>query len=236
MKERTPEISVIVPALNEEKYIGHVFKGLAEQTFKDFETIVADNNSSDHTREIARKYAKVVVEKRRGISRGRNAGASAACGRLLVFLDADTRPAPGCLEAYYKGIKGDVIAATGPILPLEKAKATIMMGYKFVSILFVKASVLMGKPSVIGSNFAVLRSAFEKVNGFDVNLATYEDWDLSLRLRKVGKIAYLDDALVYTSVRRVQEWGIHGFFAFHVGNMWRYNLLKKPKEDYDPVR
>ncbi len=232
-----PEISVIVPALNEEKYIGYVFAGLRQQTFRNFETIVSDNGSTDRTVQIAKKNrAKVVLERRRGISRNRNRGARAARGRILVFLDADTKPSPGLLQSYYDGLNGKVIAATGPILPLEKSGATVTAGFKFVSILFVKLSVLVDRPSIVGLNFAVLRSAYEKVGGFDPNLATYEDWDMSLRLRKAGRIAYLDDALVYTSVRRVEKWGIHGFFAYHVGNIWRYNLLKKPKEEYELIR
>lgn len=233
---KAPAISVIVPALNEEKYINHVFEGLKKQTFTDFETIVSDNGSTDRTVQIARRHAKVVIERRKGISRNRNSGARAARGRIFVFLDADTKPSPGLLQAYYDGLNGDVVAATGPILPLEKSRATITAGYKFVSILFVKLSVLIGRPSIVGLNFAVLRNAYEKVGGFDPNLATYEDWDMSLRLMKVGKIAYLDDALVYTSVRRVEKWGIHGFFAYYVGNMWRYTLLKKPKKEYELVR
>ena len=68
-------ISVIIPALNEEKYIRYVFEGLRSQTFKDFETIVVDGNSTDRTREIARKYAHVIIDKHTGIGRARNSGA-----------------------------------------------------------------------------------------------------------------------------------------------------------------
>ena len=56
-----PKISVIIPALNEEKYIRHSLDGLSHQTFKDFEIIVVDSNSKDRTRQIAKKYAKVIV-------------------------------------------------------------------------------------------------------------------------------------------------------------------------------
>jgi glycosyltransferase involved in cell wall biosynthesis len=231
------KVSVVIPALNEEKYIGYTFDGLGRQSFKDFEVIVADAGSADKTREIARKYgAKVVIERRKGIARGRNAGAKVAKGDILIFLDADTKPSPRLIESYVKGLKGDVVAATGPILPLEKTKKSIRWGYKFVSILFVKLAIKIGRPTIVGSNFAVRRNAFEKVGGFNSNLITYEDWDLSKRLKKYGKIIYIDDAVVYTSARRIFAWGIHGFFNFHVGNMIRYNLFKKPKDEYEPIR
>ncbi len=231
------EASIIIPALNEEKYIGYVFEGLKKQSFKDFEVIVADGGSKDKTREIAKRYgAKVVIERRKGIARGRNAGAKIAKGRVLIFIDADTMPSKDLVKLYVNELKGNTIAATGPILPLEKTKKSIELGYKFVSILFVKTAIKIGRPTIVGSNFAVVRDVFEKVGGFDERLMTYEDWDLSKKIKKYGRIKYLDDAVVYTSARRIFAWGIHGFFSYHFGNIIRYNLLKKPKEEYEPIR
>jgi GT2 family glycosyltransferase len=129
-----------------------------------------------------------------------------------------------------------VIAATGPILPLEKTSRRMNLGFKFVSILFVKASILIGRPSVVGSNFAVRSSSFRKVGGFNEKFLTYEDYDLSLRLRRQGEIRYLDDAVVHASIRRVKAWGIFGYFSYHMGNIIRYSLVKKPKETYEPIR
>ncbi len=235
---KRPEISVVVPALNEAKYIHNLFDGLDAQEFRNFETIVVDGGSSDATREISRRRgARVVVERRKGIGRARNAGAAAAKGGLLVFLDADTKPGPALLGAYRRALGSSaVIAATGPILPLEKSNLLVRLGFLFVSVLFVKASILLNRSSVVGLNFAVRKGAFEAVHGFNPRYVTYEDWDLSLRLRKLGRIAYLDDALVWTSARRVKAWGIHGFFAFHVGNMLRYNTGREPKRHYAQIR
>ena len=146
-------------------------------------------------------------------------------------------PPPRLLEVYNRAFKNsDVIAATGPILPLEKTSTRVDLGYKAVSISLVKLSIMLNRSSLIGSNFAVRRDVFEHLGGFNEDFATYEDWDLSLRLRKFGKIAYLDKAIAYTSVRRVKAWGIHGFFLYHVGNILRYNLTKKPNEHYEPIR
>jgi cellulose synthase/poly-beta-1,6-N-acetylglucosamine synthase-like glycosyltransferase len=230
-------ISVIVPALNEEKYIGNVFEGLRGQTFRDFETIVVDGNSKDRTREIARKHARVVMERREGIGRARNTGAKAARGDILVFLDADTKPSRKLLETYYNAFRDTSdVAATGPILPLEKTNTRVDLGYKAVSILFVKSSILFGRASIVGSNFAVRREIFERVKGFNEKYLTYEDWDLSLRIRKLGRIAYLDDAVVQTSVRRIKAWGVSGFFIYHTLNVIRYHLFKKPNDEYAPIR
>lgn len=235
---KRPEISVIVPALNEAKYIHNLFEGLRTQGFRNFETIVVDGGSKDKTREIARRSgARVIVERRKGIGRARNVGAKAARGRLLVFLDADTKPCRSLLYLYLRALgSSDAIAATGPIMPLEKSNLLVRLGFLFVSVIFVKASVLFGRPSLVGLNFAVRKRAFDKIHGFNDDYITYEDWDLSLRLSKLGRIEYLDDAVVWTSVRRIEAWGISGFFMFHVGNMLRYNTGRKPKERYAPIR
>lgn len=232
-----PKISVILPVLNEEKYIEQALEGLKHQSFKDFEVIVVDGGSKDKTVAIAKRYkARVIIDKRKGISIARNRGAWAAKGQILVFIDGDTRPSRNFLKSWSKAFEEDIVAATGPILPLEKTSKAIELGFKFTSIWYVKFGIATGSPTIIGSNFAVRKRYFAKIKGFDEKLITYEDWDLSNRLKKLGKIVFVDDAVVHTSARRVEAWGIHGYFAYHVGNMIRYTLFKKPKEEYAAIR
>ena len=232
-----PEISVIIPALNEEKYIEHSLGGLGRQTFRNFETIVVDGGSHDRTVRIASGRARIVVERKKGPAAARNAGAAVARGKILVFLDADTRPSPRLLETFANAFESmQIVAATGPILPLEKTRRTVGAGYRFVSVLFVRFSILVGMPSIVGANFAVRRKEFMKEKGFNESMLTYEDWDLSMRLRKLGRICFLKKAVVHTSVRRINEWGIIGFLKYYTGNIARYTLFKKPKEDYKAVR
>ncbi|MCW6159907.1 MAG: glycosyltransferase [Candidatus Micrarchaeales archaeon] len=232
-----PEISVIIPTMNEEKYIKHPIEGLKKQSFKDFEVIFVDHNSTDRTRRIARKSGRVIIECRPGIGVARNTGARVAKGRIIVFLDADTRPSRNLLKSYHKAFTGGTVAATGPILPLERTSKRMRMGFKLVSIMMPRvASKVGGKIKVVGSNFAVDKMAFDKVHGFNERLKTYEDWDLSKRLGRCGKIVFVKGATVRTSTRRVEAWGMRKYFAYHAGNVIRYNLLKKPKEQYAPIR
>ncbi|MGI0141499.1 MAG: glycosyltransferase [Candidatus Micrarchaeales archaeon] len=230
-------ISVVIPTLNEEKYIMNAFSGLKTQTFKDYEVIVSDKMSTDKTREIAKKNgARVVTTSKAGISAGRNAGAKVAKGKILVFIDADTKPSADLLKVYSNAFHDGVIAATGPIYALEKTSAVMRLGYVFVSVLFVKLSILFGVPSIVGSNFAVEKKTFDRVKGFNEKLITYEDWDMSRRLKPFGKIVFLDGAVVSASIRRVAVWGVGKYFTYHVGNMLRYRLFKKSKENYAPIR
>ncbi|MGC8676200.1 MAG: glycosyltransferase [Candidatus Micrarchaeia archaeon] len=235
--KQNPKFSVIIPALNEEKYIKYPLRGLARQTNKQYEIIVVDGGSKDGTRKIAAKYARVVIDTKRGPGRARNTGAKQAKGDYLLFIDADTEPSSRLIEEYLKTFSEEgVVAATGPVLPLERSSWRVKMGYKFVSVYFAKFMLRLGKPSINGMNFAAKRSAFEKVGGFNENFKTYEDWDLSRRLSKIGRVAFNNNAKVYTSVRRVKAWGILGFARYHIGNMLRYAFLKRPKEIYDEIR
>lgn len=231
-----PKISVIIPSFNEEKYIINTFAGLKTQSFKNFETIVVDKNSSDRTREISRKYARVINYKKPGIGIARNVGARAAKGSILVFLDADTKPSKDLLKIYSKAFDGKVVAATGPILALEEGDFFTNAGIKLFTGSFVKATIAVGSPTIMGMNFAVSKKAFFDAGGFDPKMITYEDIDLTNRLKKLGRIKYFDKAVVYTSLRRVRAWGLKKFFLYHVGNTVRYSLYKKPKKDYRPVR
>ena len=232
-----PEISVIIPAFNEEKYIKYPMEGLRKQTFKDFETIVVDGGSEDGTVRIARRFAKVIVVRKRGVSAARNAGARIARGRILFFLDADTKPSPGLLETYHRIFSDkSVAAATGPVYTLEKTKRRIILGYKFVSVIFVKASILAGNPLIVGSNFAMRADKFKKSGGFNEKLITYEDWDMSGRIQRYGRVEYSDDATVYTSVRRILAWGVFGYFLFYLTNVIMYYALKKTRNNYKVIR
>ena len=92
----TPTISIIIPTLNEESVIGKTLAHLRESLPRGaFEIIVVDDESSDRTADIARRYADQVVVRVgevHGIARGKNAGARVARGEYIAFLDADCEP------------------------------------------------------------------------------------------------------------------------------------------------
>jgi len=91
-----PIVSIIIPAYNEEKFIGKTLESVKNAIQKygnpdAVEVIVVNNNSSDRTEEIAKGYStKVVFEKENHIAKARNSGVSCATGKYLIFLDADT--------------------------------------------------------------------------------------------------------------------------------------------------
>ena len=91
MKQKSKTISIIIPAYNEEKYIGCCLESLSKQTFSDFEVVVVDDGSTDKTREIVGKFkrVKLINGEHKGPGFSRNLGAKQANGEILVFVDAD---------------------------------------------------------------------------------------------------------------------------------------------------
>jgi GT2 family glycosyltransferase len=100
----TPVVSVITPAYNAARYIEHTLESAIRQTFTDFELLIVDDGSTDHTREIAERYAagdprvRVIHQANRGIAAARNAALGQARGRYCALLDSDDLWFPCYLE------------------------------------------------------------------------------------------------------------------------------------------
>ncbi len=234
---KNPRISVIIGAYNEEAMIAETLKSIRAQKFRSYELIVVDNGSTDHTARIARKYARVVVERRRGVSIARNSGAGAARGKILLFLDADVHVPQGFLSAVNSTFADkSVVAASGPILPLERVGITIRLLYGFLFDFLVGLSVRLRMPYFIAANFAVRRDVFERIHGFDEELVTCEDGDITQRASRYGRAVFARNLLVYGSARRMLAWGEAKYIGYGIVNLLQYYIFNRPRTDYEPVR
>ncbi|MBU0761447.1 MAG: glycosyltransferase [Candidatus Altiarchaeota archaeon] len=104
------KLSIIVPALNEEKRINQALKSITEE-FKDAEVIVVSDGSTDKTTEIVRKYVKIKLiesEKTEGKGASIVKGFRAADGEVIGFLDADGSFKPKDVKELLKQLRGDV--------------------------------------------------------------------------------------------------------------------------------
>jgi glycosyltransferase involved in cell wall biosynthesis len=180
---------------------------LKNQTLKNFEIIVSDGGSEDNTVKIARKYANRVIVKNTNVAGGRNVGAKIAKGKILVFIDADTILMPDTMEKVVSVFENkNVMGATCSALPLT-AEAKYVGVYMFYNS-FVKASIRIKKPQVAGFFCAYRKDVFDAVGGFDEHVGILEDFHLSRRVGEIGKIVFVEPALVLTSHRRLKKWGI----------------------------
>lgn len=200
--------SFIVPTLNEEKYIGRCLKAIREQKTKiSYEIIVSDGGSSDKTIEIAKKYADMVlVAPKRGIAFGRNYGAKFAKGKLLIFIDADTIVERDFLDKVSKSMENHPAGMPKLILISEEKKMEKRL--KILTELYHslnKALSKINKMCLIGAATIVWKDVFERVGGFPE--VPSEDVAFSKKIRKIGKLKYIEEAKVYFSLRRFEKGG-----------------------------
>lgn len=196
--------SVIIPALNEEEYLPVLLESLKQQTFQDFEIIVADAGSKDRTVKIARKYgAQVVPGGMPGV--GRNRGAAVAKGEFLFFFDSDVElPADFMEQALAELDERFLDVATCEFTPKSDLKLDEVM-FRFANL-----SVKMNQdinPRAAGFCIFITRRLFNRIGGFDETLKLAEDHDLVQRAAKFRPLRVLNNVQLSVSVRRMEKEG-----------------------------
>ena len=227
MKPGLPRISIVIPTLNEEKYIETTLKSLKNQNYLGkYEIIVADGKSTDKTVSIARKYdTTIVIVEKPGASAGRNAGARVATGKILIFLDADTILIPNALKEVDKAFKNGIALVGIFTLPLDYSFGSLVAHWVINSVSVKSAKY--GKALMPGFFMSCRRDVFDKEGGFNETLKAGEDMDLSLRLSKRGKARVLDTTIAFTSVRRLKKWGQLYFMYRYLGGYLVGKIFKK---------
>ena len=173
--KKEPLVSVIIPTYNSERTIEKCLKSIKNQSYKNIELIVVDNNSTDKTKEIAKKYADKVYNKGPERSAQRNFGVSQSNGEYVLVHDSDIYFPKKCIEeAISIFLEKDPDAL---ILP-EKS---IGEGY-WAKVKSFERSFYLGNDYIEAARF-FKKDVFDKMGGYDENLTGPEDWELTLRLR-----------------------------------------------------
>lgn len=232
------DISVVIPALNEEKYLHRCLSSLVCQSPKEaVEIIVVDGGSRDRTIEVAKEYAhKVLVEPARPVGAARNVGAKEAEGEILAFIDADTIASEEWLEEIARtfGSEPGAVGVTGPTLPYEGTQLD-RVAYHVATGWVQRFSLKLGRPHVAGFNCAYRTRAFWDAGGFDEDRVLLEDVMLSLRMRHQGQILFNPEMIAYTSLRRIKRYGYPYLTTYNLIN-WIVMLLSNRTLAYPQVR
>lgn len=195
-----PKLSVVTSVYNGEPYLEECIDSVLNQTFKDFEYIILNNGSTDHTPEILNRYTdpriRIVHQENLGISRSLNKGVSLCRANLIARLDADDYVHPHWLEKQYEFMdhNQDVVLCSSRFEELFNGKF-FPQSFSFIEKDYeIRKSLCFMNP--IPHSFSVIRkSSFIKTGGYDPKLAICHDYDLWIRLLEQGKGHILDEVL-----------------------------------------
>ncbi len=239
--------SIIIPALDAEKTVGHLLDALVPQLLPHVvDVIVADNGSSDDTRTIAAAYADCLpvrvidASARRGPAAARNLGAAAAAGEKLLFCDADDVAFPDWV-AQLSGCVTPGTIAVGATLFVDFGRMTVPHEWRPRS---ERLPRYLGQvPLASSNNLGVSRADFERLHGFDESLRCGEDADFGIRAREAGfrvhscpaaRIAARDRATSRSQFRQFVEYGRWDVTVYrkHRGRALHRPPLSDPLRDY----
>lgn len=201
-------ISIIIPTLNEEDYIGNLLSSLVYQTYKDFEVVLVDGNSEDKTLAVAKKFKplipslSIISSKKRSPAIQRNLGAKKALYERLLFLDADVILPFEFLERALSELKRTKAQVAHPFsTPITKE---LIDKYTYVLVNWGLDVAQHIYPLAGGWTIFSSQRVHKKIGGFNEKLARGgEDVDYVLRAAKSGfRFRILRNPKPYVAQRR----------------------------------
>ena len=198
--EAAPAVSVVIPAYNRRDQISAAVDCVLAQTFADFELIVVDDASTDDTPAIVSavddsRLRLIRLDPNRGPGGARNAGARAARGEWLAFLDSDDSWRPQKLERQLDFMRRNGLTVSVAAFDIHRRAGragTVRLTDKGA----LSLPDLIEHPGLcIGTTMMIRRDVFEEIGGFDESMRRLEDWEWLLRVGQSRDISVLKDVL-----------------------------------------
>ncbi len=177
-------VSFILPARNEEEFIVGALRSIRKHAaLIRHEVIVADNGSTDSTRELARNEGAIVIENAAGtIASVRNKGASIARGRILVFLDADVL----LTQRWQDGIGAAIEELDADPMRITGSRCGAPDDGSWIIRYWFGRKRLAAANYINSGHLIVTRTLFDGIGGFNETMKTSEDYDFAVRGVKAG--------------------------------------------------
>lgn len=232
-KKTQPFFSIIIPTLNEEIYIPKLLTSLANQSYRNFEIIIVDGQSTDNTLKIIdtfkNKQNNIVVYKsnKKNVSYQRNQGAKESRGNYLIFSDADNQYSKHFfLELSHILNKNPQLFFTTWFKPDQSNIWSIL--FSFFWNLIVELKNKTKHPLVIGAFVGCKKSAFYQIGKFNENLKYGEDKRFSEDARLAGiKLKIFKKPTFIMCLRRIRKNGIFNSVINYIKLNYRYYHNKK---------
>jgi glycosyltransferase involved in cell wall biosynthesis len=198
--EIKPQVSVIIPTYNRVWVIKEAIDSVLAQDYTEFELIVVDDGSTDHTSDVLDAYGnviKVLSQKNKGVSAARNRGIAEATGKFIAFLDSDDLWHPQKLSAqinFFNQTPDALICQTEEVWIRNGLRVNPKERHKKPSGMIFKPSLklCLVSPSAV----MIQRNLFDRVGAFDETLPACEDYDLWLRISCRFPIYLIDTPLI----------------------------------------
>jgi glycosyltransferase involved in cell wall biosynthesis len=204
--DHRPTVSIVIPVLNGAAHLAQQLEALRRESAQPFETVIADNGSTDDSVAIARSFSgdmTIVVadaSAQRGCGCARNAGAKVATGEYLLFLDADDEIGPGYVEAMVSALgSAEFVAAS-----VDDHKLNDPWCREARPISQTNELTCNPLPAALGGTLGVRRSTFERLGGFadEFGAGAGEDVDFCWRAHRDGVVLTLvRDAVLHYRIR-----------------------------------
>jgi len=205
--------SVIVPAHNEEQYLGATLQTIIDAFAArggQCELIVVNDSSTDATKDVAASYGATVVDvELRNIGAVRNAGAAAASCDYLIFVDADTAVLPETIDATLKSLDGGVLGG-GASVALDDAN---IPWYKYWIFPVMKTIWQRIGGWAAGCYMFCTAEVFEEIKGFPEEYFAAEEYFFSRNIKRLGKFVVLSEKVV-TSSRKLHDYSLWQLIRF----------------------
>ena len=198
--ETKPQVSVIIPTYNRGWIIKEAIDSVLAQDYTEFELIVVDDGSTDHTSDVLDSYRnviKVIPQKNKGVSAARNLGIAEASGKFIAFLDSDDLWLSQKLTLqieFFNQTPDALICQTEEVWIRNGLRVNPKKRHKKPSGMIFKPSLelCLVSPSAV----MIQRSLLDRVGGFDETLPACEDYDLWLRIGCRFPVHLIDAPLI----------------------------------------
>ena len=187
------KVSVVIPCFNHGRYLGEAIESVLAQSWRDVETVVVDDGSTDDTGAVASRYANVtyVRQPNQGLAAARNTGARESTGEYIIFLDADDKLTPAAVESglechranpgsglvYGAGVMfNDSGAFETPAVPVPPQQDPYEQLLRTNYIWMIHMSMYS-------------RAAFDAVGGFDSAADSTADYGFNLKIARQYPVA-----------------------------------------------